>query len=99
MPPASAYASDVMTVPASLAGLPAISISAGLDAASGAPRLPGAAAPFLTPPQACLLDCSSSLLADMRVRCFMALCVVVRLRHPCQARSCSALPSWSTASD
>ena len=31
-----AYAHDVMTVPASLAGVPAISIPAGLDEATGA---------------------------------------------------------------
>jgi Asp-tRNA(Asn)/Glu-tRNA(Gln) amidotransferase A subunit family amidase len=37
MDPDVAYAHDVMTVPASLAGLPAISIPAGVDEATGAP--------------------------------------------------------------
>lgn len=37
MEPDVAYAHDVMTVPASLAGVPAISIPAGLDDTTGAP--------------------------------------------------------------
>ena len=35
--PASVYAADVMTIPASLAGLPAIAIPYGRDAATGLP--------------------------------------------------------------
>jgi aspartyl-tRNA(Asn)/glutamyl-tRNA(Gln) amidotransferase subunit A len=38
--PVQAYLADIFTLPASLAGLPAMSVPAGLAAVDGAPALP-----------------------------------------------------------